>query len=182
MTTEFDDLIARLEAATQSSQALDCEIALACGWRRHDPKNSSPYTWINLRGAYEFGPPPFSASLDAAVTLVPEGYGWQVGRPIQNYGATGCYSSVFRERRKDEVGFWPGAWGHDGDHSKPPSSDWKTRRYAANGAIALCLAALRARAELTPATGEEDGGNARQQTEPVPKDAQRTPNFEGQRD
>ena len=52
----LNDLIAKLEAATQGSRALDVRVALTTGWRR-----------IRITA------PHFTTSIDAASLLVPEG-------------------------------------------------------------------------------------------------------------
>lgn len=86
-------LIARLEAATEGSRELDAEVHTAVndGWIRH-PKCPSgivisdagseaanraraetPYIFSNRRPA-----PHYTTSLDAALTLVPEGMWWRI--------------------------------------------------------------------------------------------------------
>lgn len=82
------DLIERLEAATEGSRELDCEVACALGWkfeRRGNRKKRWWYepgldeaesldsshrhnsAWPNMR---------WTTSIDAALTLVPEGLLW----------------------------------------------------------------------------------------------------------
>lgn len=63
----------------------------------------------------------FTASLDAAVTLVPDDYGWQMRRGHVGGGRTVCY-------------LWDG------------KGIWSPTVVAATPALALCAAALRARA------------------------------------
>ena len=84
------DLITRLEAATKGSVKLDCEIALAVGWTifRHTVQNNYDSVWDEwlppgkLPGAGIPGQMPFyTTSLDAALTLVPDG--WTVARISQ---------------------------------------------------------------------------------------------------
>lgn len=91
------DLIERLEAATGPDQELDHAIGMAVG----------------------FGGD-FTSSIDAALTLVPEGYGWNL------QGNTNSFYAVVR--------------GYKNKVSPTP-------------AIALCIAALRARE--TTLKGEE---------------------------
>ena len=69
---------------------------------------------------------PYTASLDAAVTSVPEGWIYELGR-----GESGTRRALCRVR--DERGNWTG---------------WVV---AATAALALCSAALRARAAVHPA-------------------------------
>lgn len=133
----MQELIARLEAATGADRVLDGDIWRAVNgwnekdgirfedaplaiWYRRDPEDSV---------AYE-GPPDFTASIDAALTLVPAGCSWILD---SDAGTT-----VARCRRPE--------WG-----------TWAKRRQAranfvgATPAIALCIAALYAIA-AAPAT------------------------------
>lgn len=92
----IDALIEKLEAATCAQYALDVAIYEAIG--RAEPEI----------------PPAYTASMDAALTLVPDGYDWRVDRI--NSGLT-----IFASVGNEDV--------HFGD----------------TPAIALCIAALRAR-------------------------------------
>lgn len=78
----MQDLIARLEAATEGSRELDAEIALANGWEYVDPLTATDPLgppWKHAALGYRLlEPPQFSTSLDAALTLVPEGWTWNV--------------------------------------------------------------------------------------------------------
>lgn len=113
------DLTARLEAHTgEYDSRHDEQIARAIGWEQDDAGE-----WHQIgnffgdglrRTAYAVDLPPFTRSLDAALTLVPEGCGISLVR------FTG------QERSSVMVG---GSIG-----------------YAATPALALCVAALRARA------------------------------------
>lgn len=147
----MDELIERLERATEPSHELDVAIAAWC--HRNGglcDVTYDPELWVIRNGGH-------TGSIDAALSLVPDGYGWQVGRPIQDYGATGYYATVFRERRKDEAGFWPGSWAHDGGPERGAPSASKLDRYAATPALALCIAALRARRAIQGGTDEANG-------------------------
>jgi len=116
---DFTDLIARLETATEGSRELDAEIVRAV-----DPDaffaddgsfESAVYDCINRY------PPHYTTSLDAALTLVPEGWGWSV-----DY-ANACMLSTL------------GGDGHvDYLHTT-------YAREAATPALALVIAALKAR-------------------------------------
>lgn len=73
----MDDLIKRLEAATGPSRELDQEICLALGWTFQKMKGDRrPY--FRKPGDTEFyqrsEPPDYTSSIDAALTLVPEGW------------------------------------------------------------------------------------------------------------
>lgn len=101
----LDELIARLEKATAPDRGLDRDIAFSFGW---DPD-----------GIQE--PPAYTASIDAAMTLVPAGMHWQLnsaGAPNSAWQAAVCRSDL-----EPQVECWA--------YSSP--------------AIALCIAALRAR-------------------------------------
>jgi hypothetical protein len=123
---DMDELIKRLEAAGGPARELDRDIALAVGYRfGPTPSKQWDEDWPDI-----FDPagnevpllPSFTESIDAAATLVPEGYIWDVT-------STGT------------------AWADcmDGDLDQFVGSK------GATPAIALCIAALRAR---TTTTGE----------------------------
>lgn len=134
--SDLSDLIARLEAATEGSRALDCEVALAVGWttRIHKPQTNYDMEWV------EWLPPRgklaevstvvdrYTRSIDAALTLVPAGF---------DYG--------FSYSKKDGLEAWvqrPFREGicHQG-YAPEGADDDKTR------ALAICIAALKARAD-----------------------------------
>lgn len=101
-----DELIAAMEKASGPSRELD--------WGIHE------WVWgVAAPRMERMEPPSYTASIDAALTLVPEGYDWMVfsvnGFNQANCGPTNSF---------DDVG------------------DQK----AATHAIALCIAALKARA------------------------------------
>ena len=135
-----DTLIAlaiRCETATGPDHKLDAEIALAAGWaREYDDWWWSPHIVAQARKAkrskWGLGvaplpvPPTFTAGLDAALTLVPAGHEW-----LRKSTHT---MTVFRVPKD------PCLWVHHNDCN------------GATPALALCAAALRARAALA------DGG------------------------
>src|SRR5215469_8272096 len=88
MTIDLSALIAKLEAAKEGSEKLGDEVLLACGWRtvpNFDRRNSIPY-WIRPSDGQNVGvnrPDP-TTSIDAALTLVPDGYGWTLSSPWRN--------------------------------------------------------------------------------------------------
>jgi len=121
-----DDLINNLEAATGSDGLLDCKIrAVVEGWKN---VGGGWREWPDgRREQYDYGfAKPYTASLDAAVSLVPSGWSWIVEGNRNN---TGNYARVFNDGLIAE----PSEIFHG---SKPP-------------AIALCIAALKARATMT---------------------------------
>ena len=123
--TDFADLIARLEAATGPDRALDAEIARdVCGLVIHEWPD-----WIARTSAMHDFPalwptPFYTESVDAAMTLIPDGFWWTVGA-----GRT----------RPDEPLY--GAFIYDGDDLVGSGET------EVSAAIALCVAALKARGE-----------------------------------
>lgn len=107
-----DDLIARLEAATGPSFALDCEISKAAGSAAWPPRA-------------------YTASIDAALTLVPDGCGWSAG-----------WGQILPDKPMGEARITRNAHfiGYDANY------DVIVKANAATPALALCIAALRARA------------------------------------
>jgi len=80
-----NSLLSRLQSATGPSRELDAEIALANGWthQKLKPENgrggdSKPYWRKPNETKYyipeEQGPPRYTESIDAALTLKPKGY------------------------------------------------------------------------------------------------------------
>jgi hypothetical protein len=125
--TRRDELLAlaaRVEAAQGADRELDGEISRAIGtpgWRLSDAGR-----WFQscLRRA-QFAP---TSSLDAAVSLVPEGWEWAAGINTPGYFRDGCagWARVFPRSRQDQG---------------------TGNRYATTPALALTAAALRALAE-----------------------------------
>lgn len=119
-----NDLLARLERATGPDRELDRDIAMACGWRCKTPDGATTLYW--RRGNYSWTredndhPPLYTASFDAALTLVPEGW-------------TRAVDATAPECRIDVDLFEPGSHGAQvrGTHDSEP--------------IATCIAALKAR-------------------------------------
>lgn len=69
-----ESLISRLEALTEPSREIDAEIALAFGWAHICDQAGF---WWEAPGNSEdchIAPPRFTDSIDAALTLVPEGW------------------------------------------------------------------------------------------------------------
>ena len=134
---EMTDLITRLEAATEGSQELGDDVLLACGWTefiekgtdngfgltddKHwmlPPKSNSMY----LR--YHSHCPNPTTSIDAALTLVPEGWSTK----IEGGGV-----------RKWNVAVYSGRKG-----------DWAGTLYKYHPALAICIAAIKARSTTCP--------------------------------
>lgn len=124
-------LAARCEAAEGANRELDCLIATALGWREvPNPTFAGGLVgrWYRADGTMSdhFGVPRYTALLDAAMTLVPEG--WIVALEI--FPEEGS-EALLRDDRINPVRL-----------SNQEAS-------AATPALALCAAALRARAAHT---------------------------------
>ena len=136
MTTE---LIAALEAAEGPSRELDRKIAAIAGWHRVEPRftrNHKHGAWIapeDFIGVMSDGSPildslhgttlhrevpPYTSSIDAALTLVPDGWGWE----LRGSG----YANLMH----------------------PDHRQCDTEGYAATPATALVIAALRAKGDV----------------------------------
>lgn len=84
----YSELLARLEAATGPDRELDAAIALWAGWTRHHGQ----YEWMKPNGFFStVGCPAYTASIDAALTLVPaDATGYMVS--VVNRSAYACVS------------------------------------------------------------------------------------------
>lgn len=142
-SAELLALAERCEAATDADRRLDAEIAAACrffpanmgfvwkaGLRANVPEVGRVECHTNLgTGGPHYAAPKFTASLDAAMTLVPANSLWCTGDGIEGPFARLCIP----------VGI--GYLGGEQD-----------ARYANTPALALCAAALRARATIPAAS------------------------------
>ena len=122
--TALAELIAKLEAATERSRELDAEI-----WAHLNGFTGAiKGRWVGGRWSWSVGSvgvwddelPHYTTSIDAALTLVPEGWHWTIEGPdplkrVSPYALLGL----------------PGLREADGRAATP--------------ALALCIAALRAR-------------------------------------
>ena len=140
--TDLPSLIAKLEAATGPSRELDCEIWTAANGRGQPMISVGPPTYTEVRLFCNPTPeidwigydlyntaPRYTASLDAALTLVPEEPLWLTIR-IQHGGA-------------DDEGD-PGCRGRGTfiDLGRDPYNVGSTHK---NIAISICIAAMKAR-------------------------------------
>lgn len=117
---DVTDLIARLESAAEGSRELDRDVAEAVGWERKALAMDSDDYWRTgdmswTREDHEH-PPQFTTSLDAALTLVPEGSEWEI--------------STLYAIARSAVGLNDGAGPWHGEHT------------GCLPALALCAAAL----------------------------------------
>lgn len=158
MTTtksRWADLIERLEAAEGPSRELSDAVLLACGWRSTEAEGekdarlfcwSDPagdiYDWWDDPHARSSGPmqhrPHPTESVDAALSWVPEGWGWSVGDvhpPSEDYDEGGrpwaeIWQRGFQTRRLHLEGM-----------------NWTQGRWLCNAetpSLALCIANARA--------------------------------------
>lgn len=132
------DLIAKLEAATEGSRELDAGICAALRWPVSGKGTVLP-AWVHdnfpeweitkegrLKAGCLWEPVPFTTSLDAALTLVPEGFTWRV--QCDRHGNAESWTE-----------------NNGGDFGGILALD--TQTFAATPALALCIAALKARAQ-----------------------------------
>lgn len=127
---DIEALAVRVEAATGADRELDEAIAEALGWSRiPNPTFAGGLVgrWAKPDGSWtgHNGPPQYTASIDAAMSLVPEGWRW----------------TIFHEgvvSLKPDVAFC--------GHPKHRQNGIEKRADAATPALALTAAALRARA------------------------------------
>jgi hypothetical protein len=116
--TPTQSLIANLEFATEGSRELDADVHnLIFGWRSD---RATPIPHIGS----DPDVPPYTTSLDAAVSLIPEGWVWGL-LPVAGNVRWICY-----------VREWLGEWPHLAS---------KADSWASTPELALTIAALRAR-------------------------------------
>jgi hypothetical protein len=116
------ELAAKCEKATEPDRELDCGIAVHFGWRIKSYGAIGP-VWRN-----GVSPPDYTTSLDAAMTLVPEGWtAWQL-----------------RSRRRKTV--FVATLSRLVDDIDEEFDEEEVTAHAATPALALCAAALRAQA------------------------------------
>ncbi len=134
----MDDLIEKLEAATEGSRGLDIAIyKLVSGLQpsERDPDWIGPDDGWN-HGSWKGRAPPYTTSLDSALLLVPEGMLWRVGSAEAEANVIWeSKPSYYTEQGTGE------SWASDGD--------------TFNAALALCIASLKARAAGSVCETEE---------------------------
>jgi hypothetical protein len=153
MTSDLQSLLSRLETATEGSRELDAEIdaALRIGkpslpdWARTNfptwrarPDGRVECAHGDGTGSLHWESQPFTRSVDAALSLVPEGFYWnlRVGRNV----ITATVQSPFGTSLTPQ-------WVHEEAEAETP-------------ALALVVAALRARGPTdTAAAGSGDPGS-----------------------
>ena len=134
--TDLEDLIARLECAKAGSRELSDEVLLACGWTI--TKDRGPQAMYispaNTGPVHQVYAPSPTEDLNAALALVPEGWGWILSR----YADIQLWLSGFTAVLEKPTG--DGEWEPLGFIAMPAVM-------AATPALALCAAILRARAK-----------------------------------
>ncbi len=140
-----DELVAMLEAATEGSRELDEAIAKAIGalppdakfWAYNPEDGCAEYEWMDIDPADDDPRPyrsggqgiDYTTSIDCALTLLPEGF---AVRDLMIWPGQPSSLTVYGTKlRGGEY------WHHFGD------GRWEAR--AAAPALAICIAALRAR-------------------------------------
>lgn len=126
----MNDLIERLEKATGPSRALDADLAMAFGQKVFQTKRRDGQgSWLTYSFRNGDEVPHYTASIDAALTLVPAGFRWKLGysRHVR------CNAELIDYRIQME----PNLGRFDGECDS-------------NHAIAICIAARKARALLLP--------------------------------
>ncbi len=121
----MEDLIKSLEQAEQGSEALDKSIARHLGFRIA-ATTGGPHIMRQNDDVASWDLPRYSRSLDAAVTLIPKGWRWEAA----DYGG-------------NQDGPRAALW-----HGIPAEHIDDVQHHGAFGetpALALCIAALRAR-------------------------------------
>lgn len=123
-------LITRLEMLTGPDHEVDAEIAKAIGWRDFISDKVPAYYWIDEENRPRLEVPYFTGSLDAALTLVPEGCVWAL-----NFASMATIMKVGTKKFDIIDGVIVGQWPENQREGGLPVSV----------AIAFCIAALKAR-------------------------------------
>lgn len=127
MTDMREELIRRLEGATSPDPELGREILLACGWRRTCVGHfyGPLYNWSGPNGEHYHDDrlPCPTSSVDMALTIVPKHHLWEMRQGFEARAIVWMIETDYDERN-------------------PPTGYSTTFP-----AIALCIAALKARAE-----------------------------------
>jgi hypothetical protein len=141
-------LIERLEKTTGPDRELDARIHAAINWARRADVTFKFYPGLRsyqvfcgeATGADE-APCDYTASIDAAVTLVPNGFAWKIGTCCVSDDAwvvPDYNSPIHGDRLRKELGepVYGSIWDNGIDVDQRPPG---------RVAIALCIAALKAR-------------------------------------
>jgi hypothetical protein len=144
--TDVEGLVERLEAVTEGSQQLDWDIAKAVGLAIVD-RYSTEFP-ADDRGPWYYLDtcPEFSSSLDAALTLVPEGWGWYMIANWIGVGTGNCRQECTVTIRSPDARYEESGPNQGGTYeSYLVAGRDACAIQAKTPALALCIAALRAR-------------------------------------
>lgn len=125
--TDTTKLAERIEALEGPCRSIDREIAIASGQYVEAPHRDSLAN-AETPNQHHYGWPHYTASLDAAMTLVPEGERRFIEQKTFKSGAEG---EPERSYARMSV-------------MTDPLQEWSGKAHAATPALALCAAALRA--------------------------------------
>jgi len=145
-------LAERCEAASGPDRELEVAIEWAVGDVPADAFNVEivPGRMTIATGAYSYHHvPAYTASLDAAIALVPEGMTWDVDEGPSHWILIGKQKPAGRaqvSRIGDYINSVTGELAEVSEHG-----------FAATPALALCAAALRARAQASSDTAKSEG-------------------------
>lgn len=140
----IEELIAEMERAREGAKALDQQIALVLGWTYH-PENAQRTInwWIDADGNERLDFPAWTRSLDAAMTLVPEGCcPWSA-----DFSVAGRFSWTLHLTGENYENWCRSLPTPSSDEDIPPCSWIGVGKTAP---LALCIAALRARMAAAP--------------------------------
>lgn len=137
----IEELIGKLEQATGPDRELADEVLLACGWTV-DHEDHEGVIWRATNGDLIAGDHNPLASLDSALTLVPEGHMHAIAGPWR-------YSEHHHDRDLWGKPIWYAAVS-DELHGVDVESldDFDHSGKGPTPAIALCIAALKARTSM----------------------------------
>lgn len=139
----MDNVISRLGAAKEGNADLDEAVALAIGWTIRGTIPPCPHDMWHEPGmalcVEHDGPPSFTTSLDAAITLVPKGarirelgQWWDIDRP------GGWFCNIMRWERDEQLHLIERAYTFGF-----AESDTQMPQTAPTAALAVCIAALK---------------------------------------
>lgn len=136
---EIEKLIERLEKATGRDHDLDADIAILVDWKRPEHKTTTirecakRFPEHKIYYSAELNVPAYTASIDAALTLKPEGSGagFDLLGNGNTWGAGDTKARAWINQSEDQWTYsgWDGA-------------------VAETAPLALCIAALKARARM----------------------------------
>lgn len=132
-TERLDALIAKLEGASEGSRELDAAVGVACGLVPRRTQRYAAREWPRRPTSVRLGWPRLTTSLDAALTLVPEGcWPWL---SVYHQGSFGAHAKLYGPRIVHGVAHLTPANAAD---YRNATDLWP---------LAICIASLKARRE-----------------------------------